>query len=102
MSQYSAEAVPISVESELAEFLDRQLNLIAIALQTLSETATATEVSEAPDEDTPKVAGAFINVKQHSTTTRGAGLNGVWGCMYNDSGELEWKRYLPEEPPEEP
>lgn len=97
MSQYAAEAVPVTVEPELAEYLDRQLHLIELAISTAGAVAIVTEVDETPNADTPKVAGAFMNVNQPKGVQ---GLdyskNGLWGCMYNHKGELEWKRYLPQ------
>ena len=94
-SQYSAEPVPGSLDSELGSFLDRQLNLIAIAIQASTNSAFATTMTEPPDADTPLIPGAFMNVNQPQGLGMDYTKNGLWGCMYNASGDLEWKRYAP-------
>lgn len=90
--QYSAEPVPHDIEQVLSEYLNRQLNLIAIALEASTQSALATTVTEVPEKLTE---GAFVNLCQPAGEGHNMADNGLWGCMYNNSGKLEWKRYLP-------
>ena len=96
MSFYAAEPVPSNLPPELAEYLNRQLVLIASAIASAGG-STMQVVYKVPDESLPKVPGALVCVNQDPTQD-GVNMakNGIWACMYDYQGDLVWKRLLPE------
>ena len=97
MSAFVAEPVPTSLDAELAEYLNRMLTAVQLGIETAGAVAIVSETPDAPNGDTPLVAGAFLNVNQpRGLDGTDYSRNGLWGCMYNHQGNLEWKRYLPQ------
>jgi len=82
MSIYAAEPVPVSVDSEVAEYLMRQLVAIQNAL---NNSSIVMEVSKIPDRP---VVGAIVNLNDRDDPTQ----NGFYACVYNSQGEGEWKK----------
>jgi hypothetical protein len=88
VSSFVAEPVPQSVESELAEYLNRMMVSLQIGIERSDKVAIVTTVTGIPDK---LYEGGFVNVYAAS----GSPMNGLWGCMYSDSGVLEWRQYKP-------
>ena len=88
MSSFVAEPVPQSVDGELAEYLNRMMVSLQIGIERSDKIAIVTTVAGVPEK---LYEGGFVNVYTQS----GSPMNGLWGCMYNESGTLEWRQYKP-------
>ena len=88
MSNFVAEPVPQSVDSELSEYLNRMMVSLQIGLERADSVAIVTTVTGVPER---LYEGGFVNVY----TAPGSPSNGLWGCMYNESGTLAWRQYKP-------
>jgi len=80
-SQYSADPVPSNLDPALAEYLNRQLQGIEIALRSDFQAPRMTEVPQ------KKVIGAVILVRNKKNPAQ----DGFWVCIENSQGEGEWK-----------
>jgi hypothetical protein len=92
VANYAAEPVPASIDSEVAEYLMRQLIGIQNALRNSSIVMEFSEVPERP------IVGAIINVNDPNDNLK----NGFWVCERElgseSQGEGVWKRLVTEVP----
>jgi hypothetical protein len=83
-SRYAAEPVPFDLEPVLAEYLNRQLQAIEVALRSDFQAPRFTKLPER------KVIGALIVVRNKVDPAE----DGFWACIENSQGEGEWKKLV--------
>ena len=81
MSNYAAEPPPLNIDTELAEYLARQMT----AIQNAINYGVSLEVPSLPERPIP---GAMLNLNNKITPAD----NGMYVCVYNGQGEAEWKK----------
>ena len=79
---FAVEPVPAGLDSDLAEYLYRQLNAIQIAV---ARDFVAPRVTVLPDRP---MIGAIVYLGGQTTASN----NGFYGCIENSQGVGEWKK----------
>lgn len=82
MTQFAAEPVPMGLEPQLAEYLNRQFQALQLALMGEFKAPFVTAIPERP------LIGAIIYLRGQDDPTH----NGFYCCIEDDQGEGEWKR----------
>jgi hypothetical protein len=83
-SRYAAEPVPASVDAHLAEYLNRQLQSIEIALRSDFQ---APRLNELPER---AVIGAVVLIRNLEKPEQ----DGFWACVEESQGVGEWKKLV--------